>query len=148
MSKDKQLVSRRWHGVDPARSRTMAAVGKKDTSAEMPVRRLLHGLGFRYKLHDPALLGRPDIVLPKWRTAIFVHGCYWHGHDCSHGKRQSRSNVTYWSEKIRRNQDRDTRNVLALREQGWRTLVIWECEVKNQERMKEIIGAHFPRHAR
>jgi DNA mismatch endonuclease (patch repair protein) len=105
----------------------MAAVNKENTSAEMVVRRLLHKLGYRYRLHVRTLIGRPDIVMKKWNAIIFVNGCYWHGHDCAHGNRQSRTNVTYWSEKIAKNRERDNRVLLMLQELGWRTLVAWEC---------------------
>jgi DNA mismatch endonuclease, patch repair protein len=114
------------------RSRVMAAVKGKDTGPEMAVRRLLHARGHRYRLHRADLPGKPDLIFPARRKAIFVHGCFWHGHDCKRGDRRPRANGDYWRAKIARNRDRDRRNLLALGERGWRTLVVWECELKDR----------------
>jgi len=110
------------------RRRIMQSVGTKNTGPELKVRRALHALGFRFRLHRKDLPGSPDIVLPKWRTAIFVHGCFWHGHGCSKG-RAPKSRLDYWLPKIEANRERDVTNENRLREQGWQVLTIWQCEI-------------------
>jgi len=110
------------------RSRVMAAVPSADTGPELRVRRLLHRLGYRFRLHRRDLPGRPDIVLPKWRTVLFVHGCFWHQHaGCPRAARPT-SNVAFWDRKLDRNVRRDQENRRSLEEAGWRVLVIWECQ--------------------
>mgnify|MGYP000863008343 CR=1 FL=1 len=111
------------------RSEVMSRIKGKNTKPELVVRRLLHRMGYRFRLHRKDLPGKPDIVLPKWRTAIFVHGCFWHGHECPRGSTPA-SNVEFWSEKIRRNKERDQRAVSALGNAGWQVLTLWECELK------------------
>lgn len=110
------------------RSKTMAAVRSKNTKPEMAVRRGLHARGFRFRLHVDSLPGRPDIVLPKYRAAIFVHGCFWHGHDCGRTSLPA-TNRSYWVTKIARNIKRDRDTLRALASAEWRTLVIWECAI-------------------
>jgi len=125
------------------RSRTMRAVKAKDTKPEWIVRRLLHAAGFRYRLHAKDLPGKPDIVFPSRRKVIFVHGCFWHGHDCARGARMPKTNADYWSAKIARNVERDARHLEALRVDGWRTLVVWECEIRKPTllaRLKRFVG--------
>ena len=112
------------------RSRTMRAVKSKDTKPEWTVRRLLHAAGYRYRLHVKELPGKPDLVFPSRRKVIFVHGCFWHGHHCTRGDRAPKTNAIYWATKIKRNKDRDRRHVAMLRRQGWKVLVVWECEIK------------------
>jgi DNA mismatch endonuclease (patch repair protein) len=112
------------------RRRTMQAVKSKDTKPEWTVRRLLHAAGYRYRLHVKDLPGRPDLVFPGRRAVIFVHGCWWHGHDCRRGNRIPRTHTDYWIAKIDRNRDRDIQHVAALRAAGWRVLTVWECEIK------------------
>jgi DNA mismatch endonuclease (patch repair protein) len=107
----------------------MAAVRSADTLPEIYVRKRLFAEGFRYRLHAKELVGKPDIVLPRFRTAVFVHGCFWHGHSCSRGKRPA-SNVEFWNAKIDGNLRRDRRNQLALKSAGWSPVVIWECRLK------------------
>lgn len=114
------------------RSNTMRAVKSKDTAPEMAVRRLLHSQGYRYRLHRRDLPGKPDLVFPRRRKVIFVHGCFWHGHDCKRGNRQPKTNINYWRQKIARNCERDASHLRWLRETGWRVLVIWECQTKSQ----------------
>jgi DNA mismatch endonuclease (patch repair protein) len=112
------------------RSWLMSRIPGKDTTPEMIVRKYLHALGFRYRLHDKNLPGTPDIVLPKYRTVIFVHGCFWHRH---HGCRYAtvpKSNVAFWARKFELNVSRDKRNISALRRAGWRCLTIWGCETE------------------
>lgn len=110
------------------RSRVMAAVRSKNTRPEMAVRRVLHGAGLRYRLHDARLPGKPDIVLPRHRTAVFVHGCLWHAHGCPN-TRVPQSNTEYWSTKLARNAARDAEHTVALRAAGWTVAVIWECDI-------------------
>lgn len=117
------------------RSRTMRAVKSTDTSPELAVRRALHGLGLRFRLHAAALPGRPDIVLPSRAVAVFVHGCFWHGHTCARGARTPGANRAYWQAKIARNRARDAANAEALTAMGWRVVVLWECEVRSPPRL-------------
>ncbi len=114
----------------PARSATMRAVKGKNTTPELTVRRTLHALGYRYRLHAVDLPGKPDLVFPARKTAVFVHGCFWHGHDCPRGARLPKTNVDYWFAKIARNRERDVQNQHALAHAGWTALVIWECALK------------------
>ncbi len=112
----------------------MRRVRAKDTKPEMTVRHLLHGQGFRYLLHRRDLPGRPDIVLPRHCTAIFVHGCFWHGHDCSLF-RMPTTRTDFWSAKIAGNQQRDRAAVEGLQELGWRSLWVWECALRGKYRL-------------
>ena len=113
------------------RSAVMARVRGKNTAPEMQVRRLLHRLGFRYRLHGRDLPGSPDLVLPKRRAVVFVHGCFWHGHDCPRGARAPKQNAAYWTAKIGRNRMRDADVAGRLAAAGWRVLTVWECELKD-----------------
>lgn len=108
----------------------MRRVRSKDTSPELKVRKALTAMGLRYRLHRRDLPGSPDIVMPGRRLAIFIHGCFWHGHDCPRGARVPKSNQDYWLAKIGRNRERDNRNAEALAAQGWKVLVLWECEMR------------------
>lgn len=108
----------------------MRRVGQKNTKPEMVVRKFLHGNGYRFRLHRKDLPGHPDIVLPKHRAAIFVHGCFWHGHSCRRGKRPA-TNTEFWDKKLLGNLERDKANYKKLSALGWRVVVIWECEIKN-----------------
>jgi DNA mismatch endonuclease (patch repair protein) len=114
------------------RSYIMSRVGSKDTGPEMVVRRLLHRLGYRYRLHGRDLPGSPDIVFSRRRKAIFVHGCFWHGHDCRYGH-LPKSRVEYWEAKIADNRARDAHNGEALRALGWGSLTLWQCELADAE---------------
>ena len=107
----------------------MSKVRQKNTTPELVVRKLLHAAGLRYVLHPRALPGSPDLVFPKHRTALFVHGCFWHGHDCRAGRSPS-SNTSFWAAKIAENRSRDARKAAQLASQGWRVLVVWECQTK------------------
>lgn len=131
----------------PERSRTMRAVKSRNTTPEMLVRRMVHGLGKRYRLHREDLPGKPDLTFARLRKIIFVHGCFWHGHDCKRGARQPKENADYWRQKIARNKDRDARAQEALHAMGWDVLVIWECETKDrgalEGRLREFFN-HFP----
>ncbi len=110
------------------RSELMGRIRSKDTKPEIAVRSLLHGLGYRFRLHRKDLPGRPDIVLPKHRKIILVQGCFWHGHNCSLASKP-KSNQGYWNPKIISNQERDKRNIAALRTLGWEVLELWECDI-------------------
>ena len=106
----------------------MAAVRGKNTTPERTVRGALFAAGYRYRLHRRDLPGAPDIVLSRFRTAVFVHGCFWHGHDCPRGRRPS-SNTEFWNRKLEGNVERDLQNQTALRNAGWRVEVIWQCSL-------------------
>lgn len=99
----------------------------------MRLRRLIHGLGYRYRLHVQALPGTPDLVFPSRKAVIFMHGCFWHRHQDCRLARMPKSRVSFWREKLDENQRRDERNVTRLREMGWRVLVIWECQMKGRD---------------
>lgn len=114
-----------------ARRRIMSANRSKDTGPEMEVRKALFGRGFRYRIHPSRLPGKPDIVLGKYRAAIFVHGCFWHGHDCRR-RPESKTNRSFWEGKIARNRIRDHDSICSLLDQGWRVLVIWECAIRRK----------------
>lgn len=123
----------------------MKAVKSTDTSAEVVVRRLCRELGEPgYRLHRRDVSGSPDVAYLGRRLAIFVHGCFWHGHSCKAGAKVAKTNADYWHQKIHSNMARDRRNLDTLREQGWRTLVLWECEVKDASLAKRKL-AHFLR---
>lgn len=117
------------------RSRIMRAVKSRDTAPEMLVRRIVHGLGYRYRLHRKDLPGKPDLVFPARCKVIFVHGCFWHGHDCKRGARTPKTNRDYWQAKIARNRERDVEHWEKLKETGWNVLVIWECEIRDREKL-------------
>lgn len=112
------------------RSAHMAKIRSKNTKPELLLRRALHAAGYRYRLHDPALPGRPDLVFAGRRKVIFVNGCFWHGHDCPVGSRLPKSNTDFWADKRRRNQERDFVQRLQLTKMGWTYLDVWECEVR------------------
>jgi DNA mismatch endonuclease (patch repair protein) len=114
----------------------MRRVKGRDTTPELTVRRALTRLGARYRLHRKDLPGKPDIVLPGRRLALFVHGCFWHGHDCARGARVPKQNRDYWVAKVGRNVARDVKTREALGAAGWRVETIWECELKDPEALK------------
>ena len=116
------------------RHRCMASIRGKDTKPEMLVRRWLHSRGFRYRINVKGLPGTPDIVLRKYRTAIFIHGCFWHGHEGCHYFVLPKSNTEFWTAKIERNRERDLERRSQLKQMGWHTIVIWECQLKPKTR--------------
>ncbi|SHK14991.1 T/G mismatch-specific endonuclease [Ruegeria lacuscaerulensis ITI-1157] len=127
----------------------MRAVKAKDTKPEMVVRRLVHSLGYRYRLHRRDLPGCPDLVFSPRRKVIFVHGCFWHGHDCRRGARQPKTNPDYWRQKIERNRTRDNTAQEALKAAGWDVLTIWECEVRDPilaNRIRRFLGDNIDSH--
>lgn len=113
------------------RSAIMAAVRSRDTTPEKFVRFLLHRLGYRFRLHGKDLPGRPDIVLPRHRAVVFVHGCFWHAHRCKAGDRLPATNTEFWRNKRNENVKRDRTAIGRLKRLGWRVLVVWECETKD-----------------
>lgn len=123
--------------IPEGRRRTMQAVRSQNTNPEMLVRRALHAQGFRYRLHSSALPGKPDIVFPIRRKAIFVHGCFWHGHSCRRGGRIPKTNTEYWLAKIERNRSRDERVRTELSSLGWSSFVVWECELRDKAAVME-----------
>ena len=127
------------------RSEIMAKVKTKGTKPEIVVRSLLHSMGFRFRLHRKDLPGCPDIVLPRWRVAIFVHGCFWHGHkDCPRAARPT-SNTQFWDKKLSGNADRDQRNTAKLIEMGWRPIVVWECSTRKHDQLTATLKTEITR---
>ena len=122
------------------RSKIMSKIKGKDTKPEKVVRSLLHQMGYRFRLHRKDLPGNPDIVLPKHKKVIFVHGCFWHGHDgCPRAKRPS-TNKKFWNEKLTKNIVRDKKNQEKLNQEGWTSLVIWQCQIKESRELKQILA--------
>ncbi len=121
------------------RSSIMRAVKSANTTPELAVRRAAHALGLRFRLHRADLPGKPDLVFPARRTALFVHGCFWHGHHCARGARLPVTNRDYWLAKITRNIARDKASIAALKKLGWRAHVIWECETRDPDELQRLI---------
>ena len=128
----------------PTRSRMMSRIRGKDTQPELVVRRYLHAAGLRYRLHVSSLPGKPDLVFPRRKVCVFVHGCFWHScPKCADGRHKPQSNRGYWLKKIRRNKQRDRAHVRRLCAAGWKVLIIWECEIADRrklERLRRAIG--------
>ncbi len=120
----------------------MGRIVSKDTLPEVRVRSVLHRMGYRFRLHRMNLPGKPDIVLPKWKTVIFVHGCFWHDHNCCEGH-IPKSNTSYWALKLERNRTRDLENAEKLKKLGWKRIVVWECQTgslkKLEDRLREAM---------
>lgn len=117
------------------RSRNMSAIKSKNTSIELVIRKELHKKGFRYRLHNKDMPGKPDLVLSKYKAVIFVHGCFWHGHEGCKIARTPKSNVDFWVQKITRNQERDKLHINTLVASGWRVLTVWECALKGSQKL-------------
>jgi len=115
------------------RSRNMAAIKATNTKPEMFVRRLVHRMGFRFRLHRKDLPGKPDLVFPRLGKIILVHGCFWHLHDCPNGQVKPDQNSDFWQKKRSLNAERDKRNLQTLRRAGWKVLVVWECQLKKKK---------------
>lgn len=130
------------------RSETMSRVRNKDTKPEMRVRRLVHSLGFRYRLHAAQLPGRPDLVFKSRRKVIFVHGCFWHRHEGCPLCRMPKSRLRFWRPKLKANRERDLENQKKLSEMGWDFLIVWECELREPDaltsRIKTFLGGSPP----
>lgn len=127
--------------TSPERSATMRAVKSKDTGPELAVRKILREIAPGYRLHRGDLPGKPDIVYGKRKLAIFVHGCFWHGHDCARGARVPKANQDYWLGKIARNRARDATTRERLDALGWRALVVWECALKDEAETTAVLRA-------
>ncbi len=123
----------------PERSAIMRAVKGKNTIPEKFVRSALHKQGFRFRIHNEHMPGKPDIVLPKYKTVIRVMGCFWHGHKCPRGDRPPKTNTEYWTAKLQRNVERDKKQKRALEGEGWRVLDVWECQLKTEAWFKKIM---------
>lgn len=122
--------------LSPARrSWNMSRIKARDTHPERVVRSVLHGLGFRFRLHGRALPGRPDVVLPKYRAVVFVHGCFWHRHQRCAFAYNPKSNVDFWTKKFAENVERDQRKARALRASGWKVITVWECQTRDRKRL-------------
>jgi DNA mismatch endonuclease (patch repair protein) len=121
------------------RSACMRAVRSRDTSPELRVRRLAHALGYRYVLDGRGLAGRPDLVFPARRKVIFVHGCFWHFHQCKRGRRRPATNADYWTKKRARNKARDRWAIETVTSDGWQALVVWECQTKDVESLTSML---------
>jgi DNA mismatch endonuclease (patch repair protein) len=118
------------------RSFNMSRIAGRNTAPEMRVRRILHALGFRYRLHRRDLPGKPDLVFPGARAILFVHGCFWHMHRCKYGKPVPATNVSFWAEKRRGNVERDKRSRKALRDDGWQVFEVWECHTRDEDALR------------
>jgi DNA mismatch endonuclease, patch repair protein len=122
------------------RSLIMARVKGRNTQPELLVRSILHRLGYRFRLHFRDLPGCPDVALPRHRKVVFVHGCFWHGHEGCPRSARPTTNRVFWEKKLSGNMDRDKKNLAALEEMGWKALVVWTCETKNVERLTDTLS--------
>lgn len=122
------------------RSEIMRAVKSRNTTPELIVRRVTHSMGYRYRLHRKDLPGCPDMAFPARKAVIFVNGCFWHGHHCKRGTREPKTNRVYWAAKIARNVARDAQTARRLRSFGWRAMVIWECEISSEARLRSRLA--------
>lgn len=134
--------------IDSAkRSAIMRSIGRSATQPELVVRELVKRAGYRgYRFNLSSVLGKPDICWKGRKIAIFVHGCFWHGHDCRHGKRVPSSNIEYWSKKLARNIERDKQNRHTLLQQGWHLIVIWECQLPHNKKISQRIKQFMARY--
>lgn len=127
------------HVLPEKRSRNMAAIQSTNTKPELAVRRLVHGMGYRYRLHAKELPGKPDIVFPSRKKIVFVHGCFWHHHQGCRYATSPKTRMNFWNEKFAQNVARDRRNRLALKKAGWTVMIVWQCELKNSEKLARRI---------
>ena len=125
--------------VDPKRSSNMARIGPRDTAPELAVRSVLHRMGYRFRLHQPDLPGKPDVVLPRHRTIFLIHGCFWHHHPACRFAYMPKTRVDFWDAKFKANVIRDRKVERQLREKGWTVQVIWECETRDQAALKKLL---------
>lgn len=121
------------------RKLNMSRIRNKDTRPEIIVRSLVHGLGYRFRLHVKSLLGKPDLVFASQRKIIFVHGCYWHMHKCKYGRVTPKTNAEFWQNKRSGNVERDRKNLALLRKDGWQVFVVWECWLRKPELLKKRV---------
>lgn len=131
------------HTISPERSALMRGVRQKNTGPEIAVRKILHSLGLRFRLHSASLPGTPDIVLPRHKTVIFVHGCFWHRHEGCSRTTSPKTRETFWQQKFARNVERDAEKGRALRKLGWRIITVWECETKSPEKLSKKLRRLF-----
>lgn len=122
------------------RSQLMSGIRGKDTKPELAVRSVVHRMGYRYRLHGKELPGKPDLIFPARAKIIFVHGCFWHGHACPTGRRRPKSNCSYWNSKLDGNMKRDRATTRKLRRLGWGVLVLWECQLKDQAKLRKRLA--------
>ena len=127
------------HKVSEQRSRNMSAIKSKNTKPEIKVRKVLHSMGYRFRLHSKDLPGSPDIVLPKYKTVIFVHGCFWHRHENCKYASNPKTRQEFWNKKFKENIKRDSEIQDKIKNLDWRSVVIWECETKNIENLRDKI---------
>ncbi len=127
------------HKVSEQRSRNMSAIKSKNTKPEIKVRKVLHSMGYRFRLHSKDLPGSPDIVLPKYKTVIFVHGCFWHRHENCKYASNPKTRQEFWNKKFKENIKRDSEIQEKIKNLDWRSVVIWECETKNMENLRDKI---------
>ena len=127
------------HRVSEQRSRNMSAIKSKNTKPEIKVRKFLHSMGYRFRLHSKDLPGSPDIVLPKYKTVIFVHGCFWHRHENCKYASTPKTRQEFWNKKFNENINRDKINQENLSSKGWKIIIVWECETKNMENLRDKI---------
>ena len=130
------------HKVSEQRSRNMSAIKSKNTKPEIKVRKVLHSMGYRFRLHRKDLPGSPDIVLPKYKTVIFVHGCFWHRHENCKYATTPKTRKEFWEKKFRENINRDNLNQANLSLKGWKIIIIWECQLKGD--IKKLIRESLP----
>ncbi len=127
------------------RSEIMSRIRGKNTKPELVVRRLLHRLGYRFRLHQKDLPGQPDVVLAKYKTVIFIHGCFWHGCDeCDRGTRIPKTNTEFWLKKIAENRERDSGNLVRIRNLGWQVIVLWACETADTTKLIATLTTAMP----
>src|SRR5690606_37354154 len=120
------------------RSYNMSRIRGKDTKPEIIVRKFLHGHGYRYRLHDKKLPGKPDLVLKKYQTVVFIHGCFWHGHESCKYFVVPKTRTEFWLNKINGNRKKDAESISALKKQGWKVTTVWECELKRDKRESKL----------
>ena len=131
--------------LSPAqRSKIMRSIRSKNTSPELRVRSQVHRLGYRYRLHVSGMPGKPDIVMPRYRTVLFVNGCFWHQHQGCKYATVPRTNTDYWTQKFRRTMDRDKKAQAALSQEGWNVLVIWECQTEDEAELLNLLRKILP----
>jgi DNA mismatch endonuclease, patch repair protein len=123
------------------RRRNMSSIRSRNTKPEILVRQLIHGLGYRFRLHGQKIPGRPDIILPKLRRVVFINGCFWHMHNCKYGRVVPKTNADFWKLKRLSNKERDRKNLRILKKQGWKVLVIWECKLKEKQKLERNLMA-------
>jgi DNA mismatch endonuclease (patch repair protein) len=125
------------------RAEIMSHIRGRDTQLERTIRSVLHGLGLRFRLTVSDLPGRPDLVFRRLGTVVFANGCYWHGHDCPKGRSRAKTNAGFWAGKLAENRKRDAKNLALLKSRGWRTVIVWECETKDIERLRSSLARKF-----